>query len=236
MQERRQALCEPDRLVEAARYALLRRLAFALRHDLVTHLQPIGMITDLMERRLRAAAPDPAQLQEGMSRINGLARAAVQSCLEVVTWLAPEEDTVVALDAGVQECLALLRTSFNFRGFKLSDEIGATAFQVDRAGLRHVLPACLLALTDCAGSPADVVLSWEAGSPESEPAQAILSISVRPTDGAGGAPDSPYRLLEWHEIEALARAERIGLQRSGDCVRLTLSAASGNSAACTTPT
>ena len=30
----------PDRLVEAARYALLRRLAFAMRHHMVVHLQP----------------------------------------------------------------------------------------------------------------------------------------------------------------------------------------------------
>ncbi len=41
--------------VEAARYALLRRLAFAMRHHMVVHLQPIGMSTELMERRLNAA-------------------------------------------------------------------------------------------------------------------------------------------------------------------------------------
>src|SRR6478672_6971856 len=76
--------------VESARYALLRRLSFAMRHNLVMHLQPIGMVTEVMERRLRAASPDLAQIHDGMSKINSFSKAAVQSCLDVITWLAPE--------------------------------------------------------------------------------------------------------------------------------------------------
>jgi len=209
-----------DRLVEAARYALLRRLAYAMRHHMVVHLQPIGMITEVMERRLRASAPDLAQVHESMDKINGLSRAAVQSCLDVVSWLAPERDVAIALDAGVRECVALLRSNFNFRGFTLKDEVGAAPFEVPRAGLRNVLPSCLLTLTDRAPSPADVVVSARL-----EPQRAVLSLTVRPTDGdAGFAGDAPYRLLEWHEVEALARAENIMLERGGHGIRLTFTA------------
>lgn len=210
---------DPDRLVEAARYALLRRLAFAMRHHMVVHLQPIGMITEVMERRLKSPAPDLAQVHESMTKINGFSRAAVQSCLDVVSWLAPEDGAVVALDAGVEECLSLLRSSFNFRGFTLKDEIGSAAAMVGRAGLRNVLPACLLALTDRAASPADVVLSLSAQSA----GEVILAIDVRQTTGASGfAGEAPYRLLEWHEVEALARADHIALERHGESLRLTL--------------
>lgn len=209
-----------DLLVEAARYALLRRLAFAMRHHMVVHLQPIGMITEVMERRLQSAAPDIAQVHESMAKINGFSRAAVQSCLDVVSWLAPEEGAVVVLGAGVQECVALLRSSFNFRGFTLKDEVGACAVPVARAGLRNVLSACLLALTDRAASPADVGLSAQAGA-----GQVILSAAIRPTDGpAGFADDVPYRLLEWHEVEALAVADGIALERAGDKVSLAIPA------------
>ena len=142
----------PDRLVEAARYALLRRLAFAMRHHMVVHLQPIGMVTEVMERRLQSASPDLGQMRESMIKINGYSRAAVQSCLDVVSWLAPEDGATVALDMGVDECLALLRSSFAFRGFTLKDEVGSVSLTVARAGLRNVLPACLLALTDHAAS------------------------------------------------------------------------------------
>jgi hypothetical protein len=210
----------PDRLVEAARYALLRRLAFAMRHHMVVHLQPIGMITEVMERRLQSGAPDLEQVHESMSRINGFSRAAVQSCLDVVSWLAPEDGTRIALNGGVQECLALLRSSFNFRGFTLKGDAGEVTLAVARAALRNVLPACLLALTDRAGSPADVVLSAQA-----EKDHAVLTVALQPTEGAAGfAGDAPYRLLEWHEVEALARAEGIALERSGDTVRLTIPA------------
>jgi len=212
----------PGRLVEAARYALLRRLAYAMRHNMVVHLQPIGMITEVMERRLQAPSPDLAQVHEAMTKINGFSRAAVQSCLDVVSWIAPGAGIEVALDAGVQECVSLLRSSFSFRGFTLRDEVGAAPAKVARAGLRNVLPACLLALTDRAASPADVVVSAEAA-----PQRAVLTVALLPTEGSPGFPgDAPYRLLEWHEVEALAGAEGIAFERVGDRVRLTLPAAS----------
>ena len=207
-----------DRLVEAARYALLRRLAFAMRHTMVVHLQPIGMITEVMERRLRSASPDLAQIHESMGKINGFSRAAVQSCLDVVSWLAPEAGATVALGAGVEECANLLRTNFSFRGFALKVEGGDARVHVSRAGLRNVVPACLLALTDTATSPADVVISLEP-----QPDGALLGIAVRATTGAAGVPgDAPYRILQWSEVQALAAAEGVALERDGQEVRLTL--------------
>jgi hypothetical protein len=205
-------------MVEAARYALLRRLAYAMRHHMVVHLQPIGMITEVMERRLQSPTPDLAQVQEGMNKINGFSKAAVQSCLDVVSWLAPEHGALVALDAGVQECVALLRSNFNFRGFTLKDEVGSVPAMVGRAGLRNVLPASLLALTDGASSPADVVLSAEL-----RPGHAVVSMKIRANDGSAGfAGDAPYRLLEWAEVQALAQADGIGLERESGQVRLTV--------------
>jgi len=210
-----------DRRVEAARYALLRRLAFAMRHHMVVHLQPIGMITEVMERRLRLPDPDLGQVHESMAKINGFSRAAVQSCLDVVTWLAPEDGVAVALDAGVQESVAMLRSNFNFRGFTIKDEVGAVPIEVSRASLRNVLPAVLVALTDHASSPADVVVAASGAA-----GRAVLTVSVIPTDGSKGfAGDSPYRLLEWQEVQALAQAEGAALERDGQQVRITLTSA-----------
>lgn len=222
MQNEQQTTWEPiDRRVEAARYALLRRLAFAMRHHMVVHLQPIGMITEVMERRLRGPAPDLGQVHESMARINGFSRAAVQSCLDVVTWLAPEDGATIALDAGVQEAVAMLRSNLSFRGFTLKDEVDANPLEVSRAALRSVLPAVLVALTDRAASPADIVLAAAAGTGE-----AVLTVAVHPTDGGEGfAGDAPYRLLEWDEVQALAAAEGAGLEREGERVRIRLPAA-----------
>lgn len=210
-----------DRRVEAARYALLRRLAFAMRHDMVVHLQPIGMITEVMERRLRMPSPDLAQVHESMAKINRFSRAAVQSCLDVVTWLAPEDGVTIALDAGVQESVAMLRSNFNFRGFTLKDEVGAMPVEVPRASLRNVLPAVLVALTDTAPSPADVSINAT-----TDAGQAVVTVTVTSTEGTQGfAGDAPYRLLEWEEVQALAEAEGVVLERDGQKVRITIAAA-----------
>lgn len=222
MQNERQTSWEPvDRRVEAARYALLRRLAFAMRHHMVVHLQPIGMITEVMERRLRMPDPDLGQVHESMAKINGFSRAAVQSCLDVVTWLAPEEGVDIALAAGVDETVAMLRSNLNFRGYTLKDEVGDLPIEVGRASLRNVLPAVLISLTDHASSPADVVLTGSADA-----GGAMIDVTVVPTEGSQGfAGDAPYRLLEWQEVEALAQAEGVTVERNGARARITLAAA-----------
>lgn len=206
--------------VEAVRYALLRRLALAMRHHMVVHLQPMGMITELMERRLAAPQPDLRQLQESMGKIHGLARAAVDSCLDVVTWLAPVAGASVPLDAGVRECTGLLRSSFSFRGFPLAEAPGGVDLPVARSAMRHVLPAVLLALTDREPPPAHVHVRTARVQERAE-----VSVEVVPKAGDPGFPGNhPYRLLDWQEVELLARAEGVTLNREGALARITFPA------------
>src|SRR5512133_3692186 len=113
----------PARLAEAARYTLLRRLAPSMRHHLVVNLQPIGMIYEVMDRRLKAPRPDLADVHESAQKINGFAKAALNSCLDVITWLAPDDEVLTSAEAGVRECLGLLATSLTFRGYTLRDEV-----------------------------------------------------------------------------------------------------------------
>src|SRR3954453_20657798 len=100
---------------EAARYALLRRLAPSMRHHLVVNLQPIGMVYEIMDRRLRAPEPNLADVHDGAQKINSYSRAALASCVEVITWLSPEDGARTTAAEGVRECLGLVATSFTFR-------------------------------------------------------------------------------------------------------------------------
>src|SRR3954463_12954570 len=88
---------------EAARYALLRRLAPSMRHHLVVKLQPIGMVYEVMDRRLRAPEPDLAEVHASARKINGFARDALNSCLDVVSWLAPQEEMLTTAGEGVRD-------------------------------------------------------------------------------------------------------------------------------------
>ncbi len=208
----------PAAAAEAARYALLRRLAPSMRHHLVVNLQPIGMIYEVMDRRLRAPQPDLAQVQESAGKINGFARAALQSCLDVVGWLAPDDTVTTGLAEGVRECTALLATSLSFRGYAVRNEVGPVPGQVRRAALRALFTAALVQVTDHTRPPAELVL--EACAQDDA---AVLAITVRPGEGDKGfTSERGYRALEWRDLEALAQAEGAGIARAGERLEIRL--------------
>jgi hypothetical protein len=204
-------------MVEAARYALLRRLSVAIRHEMAAHLQPIGMMGELLSRRLRAASPDVGQVQDGVARLTALSRSAVQASLDVITWLAPEPEHRLRLDEAVHETVELLRSSFSFRGFVLNNTVGESPALVLRASLRLVLPACLLLLSDDAGPRAEITVSVRPGR------GVKLRLALEPTDGPHptSTPLS-YRPLSRAEVGALAQAEGIGFAHEGDAIELRL--------------
>src|SRR6185369_17477688 len=204
---------------EAARYALLRRLAPSIRHHLVVNLQPIGMIYEVMDRRLSAPEPDLGDLHNSAHKINGFARAALQSCLDVVGWLAPEEGAVTTVGDGVRECLSLLATSLTFRGYAVRNDAAAVEGEVGRSAMRNVATAAIIHLTDETRAPAELALSAQ-----QRPAALVLTLVMRPTEGEKGfSTGTSYRNLTWADVEALASAESVQLEREGSqCLRLVI--------------
>jgi hypothetical protein len=203
-------------LVESARYALLRRLAFSIRHQMVAHLQPIGMVTELLERRLRAPSPDMVQVHDSVTKINGLSKAAAQDTLDVITWMAPEPGATAAMEEVVKDTVSLLRGNFSFRGFSLRGDVQQPQ-PVGRAAARMLLPAALLALTDTLEGPAEVVIESRLGEDV-----VIVDLTVRPTEGDGSFENQlSYRAIQWHEVKALAGAEDVELAYTEDRATLT---------------
>ena len=207
----------PRTNAEAARYGVLRRLAPALKHDMVVNLQAVAMMAEVLSARLEKGTPSPADFESSVTRMNRLARDAVMTCLKVATWISPSEDEGVRLRDGVEECVGLLRSSFNFRGFTLANEVPETDFEVSRVALRHLVAASLLSLADAAGQPSDVVASAEISS-----GFAVLTIrcTPRPPEEGDGldaiAAEPNYRALDWTDVQALALAEGVELFRTQD--------------------
>jgi hypothetical protein len=210
-----QSVSEPaavPRLAEAARYALLRRLAPSMRHHLVVNLQPIGMIYEVMDRRLKAEHPDLHDVHDSAHKINNFAKAALNSCLDVVTWFAPDDNARTTAEEGVRECLGLVATSLTFRGFNLRNEVTGLAGDVRRAAMRNVLTGALIHATDHHAPPADLVLSGETAAD-----RIALTLTIRPVLGDPTfIGDPPYRPLEWSDLEALAAAERVEISRPAE--------------------
>ena len=204
---------------EAARYGVLRRLGPALKHDMVVNLQAIAMMAEVMNARLDRGSPDPADFHASISKLNRLAREAVASCLKVAAWIEPGEDEGVTLCDGVNECIALLASNFNFRGFLVECDCSETPFQVSRVALRNILVGSLITLTDAAAGPCRVHVAAEV---EGAVAQITVRISPR-EDGYEGLPyEATYRQLDWADVQALAVAEGVDLVRGSDHITLRM--------------
>ena len=202
--------------IEAARYAVLRRLAPSLRHHMVRPLQPIGLIYGVMHHKLSAAQPDLQSVREEADKINEFAQAALDECMDMGTWLAPEPGVVTDVESGVRECVGLMATTLHFCGFRLVNEVEDVPAQVLRDALRMVLSAALFTLTDAMDEPVTVTIHAQAS-----PADVTVMLQTDPIgDGQLDRYDDGYRKLEWADVQALALAEHVGLSRQGSQVTL----------------
>ena len=212
----------PRTSAEAARYGVLRRIAPALKHDMVVNLQAVAMMAEVLNARLERGVPSPAEFEASVSKMNRLAREGVAACLKVAAWISPSEDETVRLHEGVDDCVALLRSSFNFRGCSLANEVPESEFEVSRVALRHLVAASLLSLADAAGGPSELVITAEIS-----PGFAVLTIrcAARTDDGLGVdaiAAEPGYRAVDWADVQALALADGIELFRTQDQIAMRI--------------
>ena len=221
------AVRRPRSGAEAARYSVLRRLAPALKHDMVVDLQAVAMMAEVLNARLERGLDSPAELQKSVSKINRLAREAVMTCLDVAAWIQPGEQEGIRLREGVEECIALVAGNFNFRGFTIANEVQAVEFEVSREALRNLLCAALMTLTDAATAPAHVLVKAEVSA-----GSAVITVRCDVSDANDDAPsmEVSYRPLEWADVQALAVAESVELFRTTEQIVMRMPRAVANTA------
>lgn len=217
----------PGTDAEVARYSVLRRLAPALKHDMVVDLQAVAMMAEVLSARLERGLDNPTELQKSVSKINRLARDAVMTCLDVAAWIEPGEQEVIRLREGIEECVALLAGNFNFRGFTVANEVAPAGFEVSREALRNLLSAALITLTDAAQAPAHVLVTAEVSA-----GSAVITVRCEAAakDDAAAPLEVSYRPLDWADVQALAVAESVELFRTADQIVMRMSRAIANTA------
>jgi hypothetical protein len=205
--------------VEAARHTVLRRLAPALKHDMVVNLQAVSMMAEMLGARLERGGPESADLQANIAKLNRLAREAVTTCLKVSSWIDPGEDDTVALHEGVQECVSLMAGGLNFRGFALVSEVPTSEFEVSRGGLRTLLAASLITLADTAPAAGELQVRAELSG-----THALLTVTCVPEGDEAQRPpvDPAAPRIDWNDVQALAASEQVELFRTGNQVTMRL--------------
>jgi hypothetical protein len=147
---------------EAARYALLRRLAPSMRHHLVVNLQPIGMIYEVMDRRLRAPEPDVANVQRERQQDQRL-RPRRPSFVRW-TWWAGWRRTRPSPPRcrSAPRMLRLAVHQHELPGLCAAQPVEAVAGEVRRCAMRSLLTGTLIHLADQLKPPAELVLTAQA--------------------------------------------------------------------------
>jgi len=208
-----------ERLAEAARYALMRRLLPTIRHNIAGSLQPIGMMSAMLERQMQSVTPDLAQFVKNAQALTALSREAATTSKNLMTWLAPVDNELIAVNSAVEESFALMATELSFRGYSLDNQAADSLARLPKGVLRSVFTASLIALTDMADQPAAIVVTAE-----DEAGIIQLKITVGPcasNDLAAMASRIPnYRLLQWNDVQALAEMEGVELEHAPNFVRL----------------
>ena len=205
--------------VEAARYAVLRRLAPCLRHQMVRPLQPIGLIYGLMHHKMDAAQPDVKSIRQDAEKINEFAKAAVDECMNMGAWLSPEPGVLISLEDGVMECVGLTATMLHFGGFRLVNEVEAMPVMVLRDAVRTVLSAVFFASTDSLTEPAALVI--HAAVESAGISEVTLSVQIVSSgEGKANRYEDGYRLLTWDDVQALALDAQVELARQDQLITM----------------
>ena len=205
-----------ERLVEAARYALLRRLLPAICHNLAGSLQPIRMMATMLERRIKASTPDFDQLAKNSQALNALSRESAATTVDLMTWLAPKDNNLVAINSAIEESLGMMSTELSIRGFSVVNQTTHTETQLPRSIIRSVFMASLIALTDRVEGANRVTVNAEVSAFD---IQISIELDVE-TGVEAGARMQTYRALNWSDVTALAEAEGVCLSQGVNFVRL----------------
>ena len=201
------------RYEEAARYAVMRRLAPTLRHHLVGEFQPLTLLAALVERSLKSGALDRAA-EHSLSRQSQLAS---QRCAALLDWVVLPGSVPSPASQALQECTRLVGSVLSLRGFDLTLHDHKLSKPLGSGVWRSLLPAALLHLSDQAQAPGHLHLR-----PREDAAQTLFNIHIETGRQPADLTDAPERPIRWDDVCALARAEGCGVQVLPDGLQLLL--------------
>ena len=212
----------PNRLAEAARYAVLQRIAPVLRHDVAGLMQPVAMLMIVLQRRVQSPEPDMLTIAKNVASASAMAKEATAGYMSVMGWIGAREDAEVSLRSSVNEAATLLAMELSAQGLEISNIISSDAATVPQSFFRSVLVGALLAFCDqrTAGSTLQISLHTETenGSTANQ-----LMLRMLPGDApVVPSADRPSRPMDWPDVEAMAGSFGVAVTRGEGYLALGL--------------
>ncbi len=202
---------------DATRYAVLRKLASAMRHMLVSDLQTIQFAADLAAR-MRDSGETGPRLAECLQRLSAQTQAAIGSARSLLEWLRPDDTARTTVGEALQQCLRLVGDDWSLRGIESSTDVRTADTLVSRAALRELLATSLVALIDTHPGPIDIEVTAEGVEND-----VVVSLRATRTDRKSPLPASSiHRPLTGADVVAVGRAHGVACTASDDAVTLRL--------------
>ncbi|HEX4522174.1 MAG TPA: hypothetical protein VH704_01510 [Casimicrobiaceae bacterium] len=204
---------------DAIRYAVLRKLASAIRHSLMGDLQTIQFSAELAARMIDSGAGGP-KLDECIKMLPDQTRAAVNSCRAMIEWLRPDDKAATTVDETLRQCLKVAGDDWSLRGIEASTDIRSGGVLVSKPALREMVVTSLLALADTHPGPIDIAIAAEAKG-----AEVVISLSAKQ---AGRKTQFPpitlYRALTYEDVMTIGTAIRVPCDCTDGTITLRLPA------------
>ena len=186
---------------DAIRYAVLRKLASAIRHSLMGDLQTIQFSSELAARMIDSGAGGP-KLDECIKMLPDQTRAAVASCRAMIEWLRPDDKAATTVDETLRQCLKVAGDDWTLRGIEASTDVRSGGVLVSKPVLREMLVTSLLTLADTHPGPIDIAIVAEANGDRVD-----VSLSARQ---AGRKTQFPpmmlYRAFTYDDVMTIGNA------------------------------
>ena len=215
--------CLNDRLAEAACYAVLRRMMPVLRHDVAGAMQPLRMLLMVLERRVQAPEPDLLAITKNITSLSTLTKQATADCVGALEWIGSSHDAHVSLRSGVDEAIKLLAMELSASGLELVNSVAEDSATAPQSFLHSVLVGALLAFCDqgVAGGTLQVTYAF---ADIHHAGQLRLEMLLNDTAKLPTSMDivRKYRLIDWPDVEAMARSFNVRLERGDGWLTLGL--------------
>jgi hypothetical protein len=205
------------RETDAIRYAVLYRLAPGIRHGLMGELQAIQFMAELAARQ-RDESGDGSRSMDGLLQMVAQTRTTVAHCRLLIEWLRPDAGATTALGEGIAQCLKVVGDDWPLRGVEATTELGAADTLIDKAALREMLAASLMALIDMNPGTLDIDIQSDADADEVELKLRARVANRRATIRSG----ADERKFTWADVQLLAKAHGVSCscQASSATIRL----------------
>ena len=212
-----------DRLAEAAFYAVLRRMMPVLRHDVAGAMQPVRMLLMVLERRTQAPEPDLAAIAKNITSVSALTKQATADCIGALEWIGSSQDAHVSLRSGVDEAIKLLAMELSASGLELVNCVADDSATAPQSFVHSALVGALLAFCD-QGVAGGTLQATYAFADTGQAGQLRLEMLLSDTAKLPTSMDivRKYRLIDWPDVEAMARSFSVRLERGDGWLTLGL--------------